>query len=182
MVLVARVEVVELALGDIAHLGAADLETLVLAAGLGFLLGGNDLAALFLFQRNAGSLLEENRRGRAFHLKGETAIRKHRDNYRHGDAPLVLGPIVELRDKLPDIDAMLAQRRPDGRRGGCLSAGNLEANLGCQLLCHFRVFPCYPWLMLFMRNLPASIPARPARAVRRWSARPAGCPWLPELP
>src|SRR5262245_58371965 len=133
---VAGIEILNFLLGDFAHLGRLDLEPLVLPAPLGLFLGGDDLAPLFLFQGNAGRLLEEHRRGRALHLKGKAPVGKHGNDHGYRNAAHLLGAVVELGHEGADIDAMLAQGWTDGRSGGRLPSRNLETNLCGYLFCH----------------------------------------------
>src|SRR5215475_7439036 len=74
MFFVAGIQVVEFSLGNILHLCGGDLETLVFAASLCLLFGVDDLAPLFLFDRDAGGLLEQHRGRRTLHLECERAI------------------------------------------------------------------------------------------------------------
>src|SRR5262249_25911700 len=127
---VAGVEVLQFPLRDLAHLGGRHLEALVLAALLGLLLGGDDLAALLLLQRDAGGLLQKHRSGRALDHELETAVRVDGDDHRHGDAAHVLGAVVELRHELADVHPVLAQRRAYRRGRRRLTSRHLQANLG----------------------------------------------------
>src|SRR5260370_42050841 len=136
MILIAGVEVVDLSLGDFADLGGTDGEALVLAAFLGLFFFVDDLAAFFLFQGDARRLFEEHRGGRTFHFKGEAAVVVNGDDYRQGDAALVLAFFAKLRDKGADIDAVLAQSGTDGRSRGRLASRHLQPYQGGHLLGH----------------------------------------------
>src|SRR5262249_32881511 len=126
----AGVQILEFPSGNVLNLSHAHLESLVLAAPLGLLLRWDQFAALFLFQRNPGGLLEKHGGGRTLGNELKAAVRVNRNNHRHGDAAHVLGPVIKLAYESPDIDPVLAERRPHGRSGRSLSTGNLQTNLG----------------------------------------------------
>ena len=65
----------------------------------------------------------------------------HVDGDLHGDdGPVVLlGPLVELRDELPDVDVVLAQGRADRRGRRCFSARRLQLDLRYDFFCHFDI-------------------------------------------
>src|SRR3954466_6969220 len=120
---VVRVEVLELALGDLAHLRLADLRHLVAVR----------LARALL---DAGRLLDEHRRRRRLRDERERAVLVDGDHDRDRGAGLVLRLGVERLAELHDVDAVLAQGRADGRRRGRLAAGRLQLDLGEDLLRH----------------------------------------------
>src|SRR5262249_9125269 len=103
----------------------------------------------------------------------------------------LLGALVELRHKLPDVDAVLAERRANRRRGRRLPAGDLQPNLRRHLLrhgCPFNDTACCfarraKQQAVLIRLIPlASIPAPAARGGRRSSPRHAPAPWPPISP
>src|SRR5262249_1257335 len=126
---VSRVEVLQLPLRYVTNLRRTHLEALVLAAALGLLLGVDDLAALFLLQRDAGCLLEQHGRWRTLDDEFEAAVRVHGDHHGQRDAAHLLGSLVELRHELSDIHTVLTERRADGGRGRRLPSGYLELDL-----------------------------------------------------
>src|SRR5262245_25861439 len=76
--------------------------------------------------RELRSLLEQHRRGRRLVGEREGAVLEDRDDHRN-DHPLVLaGLVVELLDELPDVDAVLTERRTDRRRGSRLPGRALQ--------------------------------------------------------
>src|SRR4051812_12462934 len=120
---VVRVEVLELALGDLAHLRLGDLRHLVAVRLAGSLL-------------DAGGLLDEHRRRRRLRDERERAVLVDGDHDRDRRPGLVLRLGVERLAELHDVDAVLAEGRTDGRRRGRLAAGRLQLDLGEDLLRH----------------------------------------------
>src|SRR3954451_25369828 len=120
---VVRVEVGELALGDLAHLGHRDPRDLLAVRLPGALL-------------DAGGLLDEHRGRRRLRDERERAVPVDRDHDGDRGAGLILGLRVERLAELHDVDAVLAQGRADGRRGWRLAAGGLELDRGEDLLRH----------------------------------------------
>src|SRR3712207_2220865 len=108
---VGRVQVLELEPGDLLDLVAGD---------------GADLLAVRLARalRDAGGLLQEVGGGRRLRLERERAVGEDRDDDRHLEVGVHLrGLRVEGLAELHDVDAVLAERRPDGGRGGRLPPG-----------------------------------------------------------
>src|SRR3954452_3970475 len=120
---VVRVEVLQLALGDLAHLRLGDPRDLVAVRLAGSLL-------------DAGRLLDEHRRRRRLRDERERAVLVDRDHDRDRRPGLVLRLGVERLAELHDVDAVLAEGRADGRRRGRLAAGRLQLDLGEDLLRH----------------------------------------------
>src|SRR3954452_9548918 len=120
---VVRVEVGKLALGDLAHLRLRDPGDLLAVRLAGALL-------------DPGGLLDEHRGRRRLRDERERAVLVDRDHYGDRGAGLILGLRVERLAELHDVDAVLAQGRADGRRGGRLAAGGLELDRGEDLLRH----------------------------------------------
>src|SRR5919199_5533509 len=120
---VVRVEVGELALGDLAQLRLAD---------------PRDLLAMRLARAlvDPGGLLDEHGGRRRLRDEGERAVLVHRDHDRDDGAGLVLGLRVERLAELHDVDAVLAEGRADRRRRRRLAADRLELDLGEDLLGH----------------------------------------------
>src|SRR5207253_10785365 len=108
---VAGVQILQLLLGDVLHLARTDLEALVLPALLGLLFRIDQLAALLLLERNAGSLFEKHGSRRTLDNEVKAAVRINRYYYRDCDAAHLLRAIVKLRHEGPDIHAVLTQRR-----------------------------------------------------------------------
>src|SRR5829696_219493 len=121
---VRRVQVLELEAGDLLDLVArdgADLLLVRLARALG----------------DAGGLLQEVGRGRRLRLERERAVGEDRDDDRHLEVGVHLrGLRVEGLAELHDVDAVLAERRPDGRRGVRLPRRHLQLDVTSNLLCH----------------------------------------------
>src|SRR3954453_13290195 len=120
---VVRVEVLQLALGDLAHLRLGDLRHLVAVR----------LARSLL---DAPRLLDEHRRRRRLRDERERAVLVDGDHDRDRRPGLVLRLGVERLAELHDVDAVLAEGRADGRRRGRLAAGRLQLDLGEDLLRH----------------------------------------------
>ena len=91
-------------------------------------------------QRDAGGLLEEHRRRRALQDELERPVRIDRDLDRDDRPRELARPLVELGHELADVHAVLAERRPDGRRGRRLAARTLELDLRRNLLRHIKSF------------------------------------------
>src|SRR5829696_2576362 len=121
---VRRVQVLELEAGDLLDLVArdgADLLLVRLARALG----------------DAGGLLQEVGRGRRLRLERERAVGEDRDDDRHLEVGVHLrGLRVEGLAELHDVDAVLAERRPDGRRGVRLPRRNLQLDIARNFLSH----------------------------------------------
>src|SRR5260221_1842717 len=139
-----RGNVLELLLRNLAHLG---------------LVGLLRARPRLLLRREAGGLLDENRRGRRLRDERERAVREDGDVDRDRDVVLGLGlrARVELLAELHDVDAVLTQRRADRRRRVGLPGGNLELYESCDFF-HVPV----PTTSLPERN-----PARPGWRGRR---------------
>src|SRR5215207_4945569 len=125
---VRRVQVLELELGDLLDLVAgdgADLLLVRLARALG----------------DAGGLLQKVGRGRRLRLERERAVGEDRDDDRHLEVGIHLrGLRVEGLAELHDVDAVLAERRPDGRRGVRLPRRHLQLDVARDFLSHNSVF------------------------------------------
>ena len=78
---------------------------------------------------DAGGLFEQDRRGGRFGDEGEALVLVDGDDHRQDVAALLLGGGVELLAERHDVDALLAERRADGRRGLAAPAGI------CNLIC-----------------------------------------------
>ena len=87
---------------------------------------------------DAGGPLEQRGGQRRLRDEGEAAVLEDRDLGRDDVAAQVGGPLVEGLDELHDVDAVLAEGRPDrGRRGG--GAGRrLHLEHRPDLLCHLN--------------------------------------------
>src|SRR3954468_14002157 len=120
---VVRVEVGELALGDLADLRLGDPRHLLAVR----------LARALL---DAGGLLDQDRGRRRLRDERERAVLVDRDHDGDRGAGLILGLRVERLAELHDVDAVLAQGRADGRRRRRLAAGGLELDRGEDLLRH----------------------------------------------
>src|SRR3954467_12376178 len=83
-------------------------------------------------------LLDEDGGGRRLHDEGEGAVRVDGDEDRDDEAflRLRLGGGVELLAEAHDVDAVLAERRPDRRRRVRLAGGKLELDESGDLLRH----------------------------------------------
>src|SRR3954465_8619556 len=121
---VVRVEVGELALGDVAHLRLRDLRDLVAVRLAGALL-------------DAGGLLDEHGGRRRLDDERERPVLVDRDDHGQDGAGLVLRLGVERLAELHDVDAVLAERGADRRRRRRLAADGLQLDLGEDLLRHF---------------------------------------------
>src|SRR5438046_136904 len=114
-----------------------------------------------LLPRLAGALLDprralqEHRRRRRLGDEGEGAVGVDRDDDRDDEARLRLRLGIERLAELHDVDAALAEGRPDRRARGRLPGWDLQLDLRDDLL-HARLKP--------------SPPAR-SRARRGWRAR-----------
>jgi hypothetical protein len=91
---------------------------------------------------NLRRLLDEDRRRRRLHHEGEALVRKRRDHHRDRQAGLdTLRLRVERLAELHDVQAALAQRRPDrGRRIG-FTRWHLQLDKADDLLCHIGFLP-----------------------------------------
>src|SRR4051794_22358139 len=106
---------------EVGHLGLRDLTDLV--AGDGGDLGLVRLAGALL---DAGGLEQHARGRRGLGDEGERAVLEHRDLDGHDVTALRLGRRVVRLAELHDVDAVLAERRTDGRRGGGSAGLDLE--------------------------------------------------------
>src|SRR5215207_5054213 len=125
---VRRVQVYKFKLGDLLDLVAGD---------------GADLLLVRLARalRNAGGLLQKVGRGRRLRLERERAVGEDRDDDRHLEVGVHLrGLRVEGLAELHDVDAVLAERRPDGRRGVRLPRRHLQLDVARDFLSHNSVF------------------------------------------
>src|SRR5665647_962145 len=101
-----------------------------------------DLADLLLVRRpgplgDPGRLLQKVGGRRGLDDEVERLDLEHGDE--HGDDRALvhlLRPLVELADEAHDVDAVLAQRRPDGRGGAGLCGDNLQLDLGNDFFRH----------------------------------------------
>ena len=118
---VVGVEVGHLGLGDLTHLGLGDR---------GDLRGPRVRGTLL----DAGSLEDEPRSGRGLEDERERAVLVDRDLDRDDLAALRLGRGVVGLAELHDVDAVLTQRRPDGRSGVGGAGLDLELDQACDLL------------------------------------------------
>jgi hypothetical protein len=84
----------------------------------------------------ADGLLDEHRGGRRLGHERERAVLVDRDHDRDDRAGVLLGLRVERLAELHDVDAVLTQRRTDGRGRGGLAADGLQLDLGEYLLGH----------------------------------------------
>ena len=85
---------------------------------------------------NAGGLLEQRSRRRAFGNKVETAIVVDADDHRDGSPVKFLGAVVKLLNELTQVDAEFTKRSTDRRCGRGLTAGNLEFRISYKLFSH----------------------------------------------
>src|SRR3954467_3637070 len=94
--------------------------------------------ALLLLGVKAERLLDEDGGGRRLHDEGEGAVRVDGDEDRDDEAflRLGLGGGVELLAEAHDVDAVLAERRPDRRRRVRLAGGKLQLDESGDLLRH----------------------------------------------
>src|SRR3954449_10831066 len=120
---VVRVEVGELALGDLAHLVLRETRDLVAVR----------LARALLDPRR---LLDEHGGRRRLRDERERAVLVDRDHDGDRRAGLVLGLRVERLAELHDVDAVLAEGGADRRRRRGLGGHGLELDLGEDLLGH----------------------------------------------
>src|SRR5205085_4949453 len=74
-------------------------------------------------------LLEEDGGRWTLHDEFKAAVRIDRNDHRDRDAAHLLGAVIELSDKGPDVDAVLTQCRPNRRRRSGLAAGHLQSNM-----------------------------------------------------
>ena len=66
----------------------------------------------------------------------ERLVLINRDDHGNHEARVVLGHRVKFLAEAHDVDAVLTERRADGRRGIGLAGRNLQFNLSCNFLCH----------------------------------------------
>src|SRR5207245_1513160 len=137
-------------------------------------------AALLLFQRDAGRLLEQDRGRRALDDELEAPVAVNRDDHRHRDAAHLLRAVVKLAHELADVHAVLTERRTHRRRRRRLAARHLETNLSNCLLRHACPLvsgeSCNRTTHRSTRDPPANTPTPPAPAGRKSSAPPAPSP------
>src|SRR5271165_533830 len=137
---VVGVEIRHLRLGDLAHFVHRDLADF-LAVGL---------ARTFL---HAGRLLDELRCRRRLEHERERAVLEHRDDGRNDVAFVLLRALVVRFAELHDVDAVLAERRADGRRGRRGTGRTLERYLRDDFLHCLYLFNLIEFE--FHRRLPA---------------------------
>ena len=118
--------------GQVGHLRLRDL--LGLRAGqLADLVGVRLRAALVDLRR----LLDQHRRGRRLHHEGEALVGERRDHHRNRQAGFELLRLrVERLAELHDVEAALAQRRPDRRARVRLARRHLQLDVTDDFLCH----------------------------------------------
>src|SRR5690606_844868 len=122
---IGRGQVGLLRLGDVLELGAGDLAHLLGVRALG---AGGD----------AGGLLQQHRGRRALGHEGEGAVRVRGDDHGGRQTRLELGGRrVERLAELHDVQAALAQRGADRRRGVGLPGLHLQLDVTDYFLCHF---------------------------------------------
>src|SRR4051812_11758453 len=118
--------------GEVRLLGLRDLFGL-LARELADLVGVRRLAALLELER----LADQHRGGRALEDEREALVRVRRDDDGEHEARIhLLGLRVERLAELHDVEAALAERGTDGRRGIRLARRHLELDQADDLLCH----------------------------------------------
>src|SRR3954451_18347730 len=120
---VVRVQVLQLALGDLPDLGLGDPRDLVAVRLAGALL-------------DPRGLLDEHGGRRRLRDERERPVLVDRDHDGDRRAHLVLGLRVERLAELHDVDAVLAEGRADGRGRRRLAAIGLQLDLGEDLLRH----------------------------------------------
>src|SRR5262249_61259488 len=120
-----------------------------------------------------GLAQEIARRGRRGD-EGEGAVGIAGDLHRDRHALLQrLRRRVELLAELHDVEAALAERRPDGRRRVGLPGRDLELYVTVDLLCHFQALFC-------LRRRRAALAAGAlADPPARWGARSTAMAGLP---
>ena len=120
---VAGVEVGHLRLGDLFELGLGHRAHLILVRH------GRTFG-------QADRLLQQHGRRRALgdEVERTVVVDGHHDRDHHPAG--FLRPIVELLDELAQVDAVLAERSADRRRGRGLPAGDLKLRHADQLFCH----------------------------------------------
>src|SRR6266849_704364 len=118
-----RVQVHELGLRDLAHLGPRHLADLV------FVRHGRRLG-------DARRPLQQDGRGGSLDHEGEGPVGKDRDH--HGEDQTLLGSRlgIEALAELHDVHAVLAEGRPHGRRRVGLARGNLQLHHRLDFLRH----------------------------------------------
>ena len=94
--------------------------------------------------KTPGRALEQDGRGRRLGDEGQGAIRVDRDDDRDDETGLRLRLRVERLAELHDVDAALPERRTDRRARVGRSRGNLQLDLGYDLLRHPRLRPSRP--------------------------------------
>ena len=85
---------------------------------------------------NAAGLLDQNGRGGRLGDEGEGTILVNGDNYRNYQTNLLGGTIVELLAEAGDVNAVLTERRADGRRGSRFTGIDLQLDERSNFLCH----------------------------------------------
>src|SRR5712691_1156070 len=107
---------------------------------------------------DARSLLDQVSGGRCLGDEAERAILKDRDQRGDDHARLGGRALVVFLQERHHVDAVLAQRRADGRRGGGFASGQLQGDDGLNLFCH-----------LDLRQFagPVRSPVRPVSPVQR---------------
>ena len=106
---------------EVGHLGRGDLADLVTGDR-----GDLGLVRLARSLVDTGGLEQHARGRRGLGDEGERAVLVHRDLDRDHVAPLRLGRGVVGLAELHDVDAVLAERRTHGRRGGGRTGVDLE--------------------------------------------------------
>src|SRR5271155_2301454 len=120
---VRRVHVLGLHLDDVQNLFARHFADFVLVRH--FRAGGD---ASRFFQQNGRRRRLGNERERLVLINGD-------DEGNH-ESGVVFCRRVKFFAERHDVDAVLTERRADGRRGICLTCGNLQFNVSSNLLCH----------------------------------------------
>src|SRR5262245_46597823 len=99
------------------------------------------LAARFDSRR----LLDQHRRGRGLDDEAEALVLVRGDHHRQHQARLdLLGLGVERLAEFHDVEAALAERRPDRRARVCLARGHLKLDESDDFLRHFALLSTGP--------------------------------------
>src|SRR5699024_4646338 len=94
--------------------------------------------------RNSGTrldvacLLQQNCCRRSLCDEAERSVCVNCDNNRDDHSVLICGSCVELLCELNDVHTVLSKSRTYRRSRCCLSSRNLQFNITCYFLCHFR--------------------------------------------
>ena len=106
---------------------------------------------------DAAGLLDQHRGRGGLGDEGEGTVLVDGDDHRDDQAGLLAGAIVEFLAESGDVNAVLAERGADGRRGRRLAGGHLQLDQSSNFLCHLGIL----LYMYVVKRDVCSIPPTP---------------------